>query len=120
MLRRQACKQPRRQYRRGVVAVPLLALGKVHFKAVETREVPCGAGKWYPHFLVDSPDIPVHPEALSIHRANALKGVIERVAIAGESRRIVLAANDKGYRPCGKIKQVTVNRVITYSQLILA
>src|SRR5262249_50191147 len=43
----------RTQHRRGVLAVPLLALGKVHLKAVETGPVPCGTGKWYPHFLVD-------------------------------------------------------------------
>src|SRR5919198_500566 len=60
----------RRQHPRGVLAVPFLALGKVHLKAVEAREVPRGAGEWHTHFLVDCPDVPVHTEALSVRGAN--------------------------------------------------
>src|SRR5205823_10793591 len=44
-------EKARRQHRRGVIAVPFLSLGKVHFKAVEAREVPRGTGEWYAHFL---------------------------------------------------------------------
>ena len=60
-------EESRRQHRRCVVAVPFLALGKVNLEAVEPGEVPRGAGKRYPYFLVDSPDITVHTEALTIH-----------------------------------------------------
>src|SRR5438552_2743786 len=42
-------------------AVPFLALGKVNFEAVEAGEVPCGAGERHPHFLVNTPNIAVHP-----------------------------------------------------------
>ena len=82
------------------------------------REVPRGTGEWHPHFLVDSPDIPVHPEALPIRRANGVKGVIERVTIASKSRRVVLAANGKRDRAGGKIEQVTVKGAVD-RQLIL-
>src|SRR2546428_6434624 len=118
--RRQACEESRRQNCRGVVAVPFLALGKVHLKTVETGEVPRGTGDRHTHFFVDSPDIPVHPEALPIHRANRLKRVIERVAIAGEPGRVILAANRKRDWPGGKLKQVAVNSGITYRQLVFA
>src|SRR5215471_15879454 len=57
---------PDRQHSRGIVAVPFFPLGKVYLQTVERWEVPRGTGEWNPYFLVDSPDIPVHPEALPI------------------------------------------------------
>ena len=95
MHRRLGREECRRQHVRGVLAVPFLALSKVNLEAVEAREVPRGTGEWHSHLLVDSPDITVHTEALPVHRANGVEGVIERVAIACESRRVVLAANGK-------------------------
>src|SRR5206468_11696332 len=97
----------------------LLSLGKVHLEAVEPGEVPCRAGKWNSHFLVDPPDIPVHTEALPVHRANGAKGVIERIPITGESRRVVLAADCKRHRTGGGIEQVTVKSAIINRQFIL-
>src|SRR5438128_7316106 len=95
VLCREAREESRRQHRRSVVAVPFLAFSKVHLQTVETRKVPCRAGEWHPYLLVNSPDIPVHTEALAVHRANRLKRIIERVTIASESRRVVLAADGK-------------------------
>ena len=118
MHRRLKWEEAGRQHRRCILAVPFLTLGKVYLKAVEPREVPRRAGEWHTHFLVDSPDIPVHTVALPIYRANRVKGVIERVTIAIESRRVILAANGKGDRPGGKIEQVAVNSGVTYRQLI--
>src|SRR5260370_38752050 len=85
--------EPDRQHIRGILTVPFLPLSKVHFEAIEGREVPRGTGEWHPYFLVDSPDIPVHPEALSVRGANGVKGSIERITIASKSRRVVFAAN---------------------------
>src|SRR5439155_18975279 len=119
VLRREACEESGRQHCRSVVAEPFLALGEVHLEAVETREVPCRSGEWHPHLLVDGPNIPVHTEALPIHRANALKRIIERITIASESRRLVLAADGKGDWPCGKVEQVPIKSEITYRQLKL-
>src|SRR6267154_6016168 len=110
--------EPERQHRRGILTVPFLSLGKVHFEAIEGREVPRGTGEWHPYFLVDSPDIPVHPEALPVRRANGVKGGIERITIARKSRRVVLAANGKRDRTSGKIKQIAVECQVTYRQLI--
>src|SRR5207248_7383770 len=62
--RRLKWEDARRLNCRGVLAVPLLALGEANLEAVERGEVPCGAGEGNPHFLVNSPDIPVHPCAL--------------------------------------------------------
>src|SRR4029453_2352016 len=87
-------------------------------EAVEARKVPRRAGERYPHFLVNSPDIPVHFEALPIHRANGLKRDVKRIAIAGEPRRVVLATDREGDRPRGKIKQVAVEGQVTYRELI--
>ena len=106
------------QDRRSVLAVPFLPLGKINLEAIETPEVPRGAGERYPHFLVDCPDIPVHLEALPIHRAKRTKRVIERITIALQSRCVVLTANGKGNRTGGKIKQVAVERGVIQGQLI--
>ena len=57
---------------------------------------------------------------MPVRRTNGVKGVIERVTIAREPRRVVLATNRKGDRPGGKIEQVTVKRGIVYRQFILA
>src|SRR5438105_3356467 len=57
-----AGEQSRRQHSRGIIAVPFLSLGKVYLKAIEAREVPCRTGERHAHFLIDSPDIPVHTE----------------------------------------------------------
>src|SRR5205823_14871877 len=111
--------EPERQHSRGIVAVPFLPLGKVHFEAIEAREVPRGTGEWHPYFLVYSPDIAVHPEALSVRRADGVKGGIERVSIARKSRRVVFAADGKRDRTSGKIKQIAVECEVTYRQLIL-
>src|SRR5215831_12209422 len=108
-----------RQHSRGIVAIPFLPLGKVHFEAIETREVPRGTCEWYPYFLVDSPDIPVHPEALPVRRANRVKGRIERIAITSKSRRVVFAADGKRDRTSGKIKQIAVKGQVAYRQLVL-
>src|SRR5262249_24978527 len=83
----------------------------------EPREVPCGTGERHSHFLVDRPDIPVHTEALPVHRANGLERVIERVTIPSKPRGIVLAADGKGDRPGGKIEQVAVNGCVINRQL---
>src|SRR6266542_2385820 len=113
MCRRLKWKEPGRQNCRRVLAVPFLALGKVNFKAVETREVPCRACKGHSYFLVNSPDIPVHLEALPITCANRAKRVIERVTITRESLPAVLAAQRKRDWPGRKIKQVAVNSGVT-------
>ena len=105
---------------RSIIAVPFLALGEVHLKAVEPPEVPRWTGERHPHFLVDSPNIPVHPEALAIHRANRLKRIVQRVTITIEPRRIIFAANRERDRPGGKIEQVAVNGRIVNWQLIFA
>src|SRR6266511_4624466 len=86
-------RNKRTQNGRSVLTVPFLALGEVHLKAVEAREVPCGAGKRHPHFLVNSPYVPVHPEALAIHRANRLERVVKVVASSFEMPVLVLAAD---------------------------
>src|SRR5262245_57450609 len=49
-----------RQHGRGVLAVPLFALGKVNLKAIKTGEVPRRTCKWDAYFLVDRPNITVH------------------------------------------------------------
>src|SRR5205823_3436325 len=67
------------QDRRSIVAVPFLSFGKVHLKAVEPGEIPCRTGERHTHFLVDSPDIPIHAEALPIGRTNRVERVIERI-----------------------------------------
>src|SRR5215475_10292528 len=64
--RRDRRENSGRQDRRSVLTIPFLALGKVYLQAVEPGEVPCRAGKWHSHFLVDRPDITVDPEALAI------------------------------------------------------
>ena len=110
---------PNRQHRRGIVAIPFLSLSKVYLKAVERGEVPRGAGERNPYFLIDSPDIPVDPEALPVRRANRAKGGIERITIAGKPRRIVFAAYGEGDRPRGKVKQVAIDDAIVDRQLIL-
>ena len=102
----------------GSVTGALLALSEVHLQAVKPGKVPRRAGERYPHFLVDSPHIAIDPEALPIHRANRFKRVIERIAIAREPRRVVLAADREGDRPRGKIKQVAVEGQVTYRQFI--
>src|SRR4029077_20806125 len=109
-----------REHIRSDLAVPFLPLSEVHLQAVEAREVPCGAREWHTYFLVDCPDIPIHTVALPVRRADGITRSTERVTIASESRRIVLATNGKGDRPGGKIEQVTVERGIVYRQLILA
>src|SRR6478609_7428217 len=119
MPRRHGWEKPRRQHRGGVGAIPFFSFGKVYFEAVEAREVPCRTGEWHTYFLVDPPDVPIHTVALPVRRADGIKRSIERVTIASESRRIVLAANGKGDRPGGKIEQVTVKSGIVYRQLIL-
>ena len=101
------------------MTVPFLPLGKVNLKAIEGREVPRGTGEWHPYFLVDSPDTSVHPEALPVRGANGVKGRIERITIAGKSRRVVFAANGKRDRTTGKIKQIAVECQVTYRQLIV-
>src|SRR5207248_2977244 len=108
VLRRDRREQSRRQHCRGVVAIPFLALGKIHFEAVERGEVPCRAGKGHPHFLVNCPDVAVHLEALAIRRANRVKSLIQRIPITGESRRVVLTADRKRYWTGREIEQVTV------------
>src|SRR5215471_16306709 len=110
---------PDRQNSRGILTVPFLPLGKVHLQTVERREVPRRACERYPYFLVNSPDVPVHPEALPVRRANGVKGGIERITIAGKPRCVVLAADGKGDRSGGKVKQVAVEGGIVYRQLIL-
>src|SRR5206468_9663367 len=98
----------------------LLSPGKGRVQAIEGRERPRGTGEGHPHFLIDSPDIPVHPEALPVRRTNGVKGRIERITIAGKSRRVVLAANGKRDRTTGKIKQIAVKGQVTYGQLIVS
>src|SRR5262245_8445019 len=110
---------PDRQHSRGIVAVPFFPLGKVYLQAIKPGKVPRWTGERNPYFLVNSPDIPVHPEALPVHRANRVKGCIERITIAGKPRRVILAAYGKGDRSGGKVKQVTVEGGIVYRQLIL-
>src|SRR5215813_6878314 len=95
---------PHRQDSRCICAVPFLSLSKVYLKAVEPREVPRRTGKRHTYFLVDCPDIPVHLEALSVRRANRVKGRIECVTIALESRCVVFAAYRKGDRSGRKVK----------------
>src|SRR5262245_3530998 len=51
---------PSRQHGRGVLAVPLFALGKINLKAVKTGKVPRRAGEGDTHFLVNGADITVH------------------------------------------------------------
>src|SRR4029453_18704456 len=89
----------RRKNCRGVFGVPLLPLVKVNFEAIETGEVPRRGGQGYPHFLVDRPNIPVHPCASPVQRAHALKRCVERVAIARPPPRVILTAESKGDRP---------------------
>src|SRR5439155_21179172 len=120
VLRRETREESRGQHRRSVVAVPFLPLGEVHLEAVEAGEVPRGTGERHAYLLVNSPDIPVHPEALAVHRADRLKRIIERVTIARKSRRVVLAANGKGDWPGGKIKQIADKSEVTYGQLKFA
>src|SRR3954447_20114298 len=86
---------PDRQHLRGILAVPFLPLSKVHLQAVEPREIPRRTRKRNPYFLVDSPHVPVHLEALAVSRADRVKRRIERITIAGESRRVVFGANSK-------------------------
>src|SRR5215471_2896572 len=109
---------PDRQNSRGILTVPFLPLGKVHLQTVKRREVPCWARERYPYFLVYSPDIPVHAEALPVRRANGVKGGIERITIASKPRRVVLAANGKRDRTSGKIKQIAVECEVPQRQLI--
>src|SRR5437868_455428 len=61
VIRRMRCREVGTEYWRSILAVPFLALGKVNFEAVEAGEVPCGAGERHPHFLVNTPNIAVHP-----------------------------------------------------------
>ena len=89
--------------------VPFLPFGKVNLEAIESWEIPSRAGKGNPHFLVDRPNIPVHPCASSIRRANALKGCIERVAIARPSRRIILTTDSKEIGPAGRLNKSPLN-----------
>src|SRR4029077_1399835 len=119
MPRRHGREKPRRKHRGGVGAIPFFSFSEVYFQAVEAREVPCRTGEWHTYFFVDPPDVPIHTVALTVRRADGIKGVIECVTIAIESRRIVLAANGNGDWPGGKIEQVTVERGIVYRQLIL-
>src|SRR5205814_4718104 len=93
-------------------------LGEVHLQAIKAGEVPRWAGERHPYFLVDSPHIAIDPEALPIHRTNRFKRGVERIAIAGEPRRVVLATDRKGDRTGGKIEQVTVESQVTYRQFI--
>src|SRR5215468_8887703 len=83
------------QHCRSVIAVPFLALGKVHLQAVEPGEVPRGAGKGHSHFLVNSPHIPVHFEALAIRRTNRLKRIVQWVTVTCEPRRVIFATDGK-------------------------
>src|SRR6476646_9526854 len=46
--------------RRGILAVPFLALGNVELEAVRAGEVPHRAGDRKSHFLVGCPNVPVH------------------------------------------------------------
>src|SRR5262249_348010 len=98
--------------------VPFFPLSKVYLEAIEPREIPCRARKWHSHFLVDAPDVSVHPEALTIRRANRIERFIERVTIDSESRRFILAGNGEGHRSRGKVEQVTIERKITDRQFI--
>src|SRR6187551_3717849 len=110
---------PHWQHLRRICAVPFLSLSEVYLKAVEPGEVPRRTGERNPDFFVDSPDIPVHLEALSIRRTNRVKRGVERITIAGKPRRVVFTAYGKGDRPRGQVKQVTVDGGIIYRQLIL-
>src|SRR5215469_8895198 len=92
------------QDRRGVAAVPFFSLSEVNFKAVKAGDVPCRAGKGYSHFLIDSPDIPVHSEALAVGQSYCLECLKNRVPGGCIPGCVIFAANSEGNRPCGKIK----------------
>src|SRR6266550_5488921 len=108
------------EHRGGILAVPFLALGKVNLEAIESGKVPGRTSKWYPHFLVDRPNIPVDSGASAIVGADALKGCIQGVTIARPSRRVILTANREGDRPGRKIEEVAVVGEIAYRQLVFA
>src|SRR5439155_25153866 len=97
---------------------PIITLGKLHFQANEATEAPRVTVERHPYFLADPPDIPLHPQAVPVHRPNELKGAIERITIARKSRRVVFAADGKRDRTSRKIKQISVKGQITYRQLI--
>ena len=106
-----------RQNGRGVLAVPLLALGKIEFETVSAGEIPSRTGDGNTDLLVHCPDIAVHPEALPIDRANRLKRCVERVTSARKSRCVVLTAQSKGKRSGRKIEDVAVKSGIIQRQL---
>src|SRR5439155_17463770 len=99
---------------------PFFALGEVNLEAIESGEVPRWTGERDSYFLVDRPNIPVHPGASSIGGADALKGRIERVTIACPPRRVVLSPQSKRDRPRGKIEQVAIKSEVANWQLIFA
>ena len=110
----------RNQNCRSVVAVPFLALSEIKLETVGAWKIPGRAGDGNTNFLIDSPDIPVHPETLPIDRTNRLERLIERVAMAVKPRRVILAANRKREWTGGKIKQVAVKGEIAYRHLKFA
>ena len=69
----------------GVGAIPFFSFGKVYLEAVDAPEVPCRTGEWHTYFFVDSPDVPIRTEALTIRRTDGVKGGIERVTIYGQT-----------------------------------
>src|SRR5581483_3498883 len=110
---RMCCWEGGAQHGRSILAVPFLALGKVYFKAIEAREVPCRAGERHSYFLIDAPDITVHPRAFTIRRTDRLERCIEGVRPAIPSLSVVLATDRKRDRTGRKIKQVAVKGGVT-------
>src|SRR5438552_9854917 len=106
--------------RRSILAIPLLALGKAELEAVRSWQLPRRAGHRNTHFLIGSPNVPVHLRGFEIRGTDRVETGVLRVRIAPPPLPAVLEPGREGDRPGGKIEQIAVEMEIGQWQLKLA
>src|SRR5207249_1783466 len=67
--------------RRSILAIPLLALGKAELEAVRSWQLPRRAGHRNTHFLIGSPNVPVHLRGFEIRGTDRVETGVLRVRI---------------------------------------